>query len=355
MWTVDVAFLAALTRSHSMVVVAKSYLEGVELGTLPLTAGDIRVSARSQVRRTANLLLPEATWTDLLAPTGVEVRVWRTIFTVGTYPLVPVFCGRVEKRRKVARSGLMSVECWDRFAGINDDAFDLPRPAPAGALISTAMAGLIQETYPTAQITVTATSPATVPDALTWDSGDGSRGRAIDRMGLAIGAEAVAMPDGSFLIRNVPTFDDTPVWTVATGSGGVIVSDSKEESRTGVANRWIITGNASGAGQSVRQVVTLGEGPLRYGGPYGRVTRTYTDPMISTGGQGALAGEAILARVRGIARQRTLDVVANPALEAGDVLVVTTAEGTEAHLADDFTLPLTVDPPTMTISSRSEV
>lgn len=356
MWPVDTAFLAGLTGSHGLATVAKTYFDGAETGTLSIDPGSVvRVSARSQRRRSARLVLSEAQWTDLLAPTGVEVRIWSTI-VVGTYthPLVPAFTGRVERRRRARRTGLIGVECWDRFADVNDDAFDVPRPAPEGTRIASAIADLLLETHPDATVTDLTTSNDTIPGGLTWDAGDGARGRAIDRMALSIGAEVVALPDGNFVIRPTPTLTDTAVWSIATGPGGVVIADAREESRTGVANRWVVTGNASAAGQSVREVVTLDSGPLRFAGPYGRVTRTYTDPMITTSAQAYTAGLAILARVQGLARQRTVDVVTNVALEAGDVLSVSTEDGTERHLADEFDVALTPDQPTMSIASRSE-
>jgi len=361
MWQVSdpsthAAFLAALAQSHTYTPTVKTYLDGVELGTVLLQSGRIRVSGRTQVRRRAYLTVPESQWTDQLSAYGVELRAWVTVAAGNiTYPPVPVFTGRVERRERSRRSGLVQVECWDRFAAINDDAFETPRATPAGARIADATATLIKETHPSVAVTDLTGLPSTVPAGLTWDLGDGSRGLAIDRMALAIGAEIVALPDGNFLQRLYPTLTDEPAWQVATGPGGVIVADAQVETRTGVANRWIITGNQTAAGVSVREVATIIGGTLRYGGPYGRVVRYHTDPMITSTVQASQVGAAILARVEGMARQRIVTVIANPALEAGDVLAVSTADGLELHIADEFDVPLTADIPTMAVASRSTV
>lgn len=347
------AFLDGLRYPHGAVVSVRAYLDGVDLGTIPIEAGQVRVTGRSQVRRRATLTVPESYWTDILSPFGVEVRIWRTITTgTHTHPLVPLFTGRVEKRARIRRAGTVVVECWDRFAAINDDAFETPRPV-ARMPITGAITTLIKETYPTATVTDTTGATAIIPAGLTWDAGDGSRGEAIDKMALAIGAEVVATPEGGFWIRPYPRLTDAASWWVSTGPGGVVVSDVVEESRTAVPNRWVVTGNQAGAAASVRAVVTDTTSPLRYNGPYGRVVRFHSDPMITDGSQAITAGQAMLARTQGLARQRTVGVITNPALEAGDVVAVTTEDGVEVHIADDFAIPLPADPATMTVATRS--
>lgn len=348
------AFLAALASTHTRTTVATAYRSGVAVADLALTAGEVRVTGASQVRRRATLTLPESSWVDYLSPYGPEIRVWSIISTgTVTFPRVPLFTGRIERRSRVRRSGSVVLECWDRFAAINDDSFEAPRAAPAGSRISDAIAQLILETHPTSNVAITATAQSLVPVGLTWDAGDGSRGQAIDKMALAIGAEVVALPDGSFLVRDYPTMSGAVAWGVGIGSAGVVVQDVLNQARSGVANRWIITGNQSAASASVRTVASIDSGPFAYGGVYGRVVRTYTDPMITSADQATRAGNAILARVQGMAQQREVTTVANPAVEGGDVLQVTTEDGISLHLADSFAVPVGVDNVTMAIASRS--
>lgn len=358
MWPVEApgiaAFLAALAGTHTRTTVATSYLGATPLGDITLESGLVRVTGSSQVRRRATLVVPESSWTDALSPYGVELKVWSIISTGATvFPKVPIFAGRIQTRTKDRRSGKVTVECWDRFAAINDDSFEAPRPAPVGQRISDTIATLIQETFVGAKVVNTATSGAVIPPGLTWDSGDGSRGQAIDKMALSIGAEVVALPDGSFLIRDYPTMAGSVAWSVGIGSAGVVVSDRLQQTRAEVANRWVITGNQSAASTSVRAVVTLTSGPLAYGGAYGRVVRTYSDPMITTSEQATTAGNAILARVQGMGRQRDLGTIVNPALEGGDLIQVSTEDGLSLHIADSFTVPLGVDAVTTAIASRS--
>ncbi|HET8684971.1 MAG TPA: DUF5047 domain-containing protein [Micromonosporaceae bacterium] len=360
------AYLAALAGSHGMRVTVKAYLDGAELGTVPVAAGSggVKVDAGSRVRRTVDsLLVPEAYWPaharDMLSPYGVRLRIWHTV-TTGTYtfPPVPVFAGRVESVSRVRRSGLVRVVGLDPMAQVNDDAFEEIRPAPRGTRVTQAIADLIREVHPDAAVTDTTGSAVTVPAGVQWRDGDGSRGQAVDDLARSIGAEVLALPDATWLIRPLPSLSDPAVWTVATGPGGVLVRDAQSLSRTGVANRWVLIGEqAATTGDPVRVVVTDDDvtSPLRYGGPYGRVTRQVSSPLLATAAQAHAAGVAYRERVRGLARTRELEVVANPALEAGDVVEVTVATDgdREWHIADQFEVPLTVDPPTMSVATRS--
>lgn len=356
------AFLAALARSHGLSVTVKAYLAGVELGGVPVDAGQVTVSARRRVRRSLDLEAPEQHWpataSDLLSPYGVELRAWWTLIAGATvYPDVPVFTGRVESVSRDRHSGRVRVRCQDRFAAINDAGFEDLRAATAGVTIPVAISILIREVFGEVAVTDLTGSTVTIPTGLIWRDGDGSRGQAIDDLAMAIGAEVLSLPDGNFVIRPMPSLAATPVWTVATGAGGVVVRDSQTKARTGVANRWIVVGEQTTATAPTRAVVTEGAGPLAYGGPFGRVVRRVSSPLVASTAQAYAVGNAFRERVRGLARTRTLEVVANPAVEAGDVLQVEvgTSSGIERewHIADELTLPLTVSPPTMTIDTRS--
>lgn len=368
MWTVGdttthIAFLAALVRDHGYTATAKTYLDGDLLGEIPIvgdSTGIIKVNSRQRVRRQADLEVPERYWPttdgDLLSPWGVELRVWVTISQgTRTFPEIPVFTGRVEQVTRERRTGKVKVRALDRFAQINDEGFEQLRSLPVGA-ITAGITTLIHEVYPDATVTDTTGSTATIPTGLMWRDGDGSRGQAVDDLALAIGAEVIELPDGNFVIRPMPSLSNSPVWTVATGEGGVIVRDAQTIARTGVANRWIVVGEQTTAAAPVRAVVTEQYGPLAYGSPFGRVVRKVSSPLIGSYGQAVAAGEAYRVRVRGLARTRDVTVIANPALEAGDVLQVEVPadDSREWHIADEFDVPLTPLAPTMTIGSRSE-
>jgi hypothetical protein len=89
-------------------------------------------------------------------------------------------------------------------------------------------------------------------------------------------------------------------------------------------------------------------------GVLGKLTRFWSSPLFSSSGQAREAGQAKLRRSIGLARTRQVTVIANPALDAGDLMAITVdGEGPEFHIADDFAVPLTADPAAMTINTRS--
>ena len=59
MWIVPAGFLDALAGSHSFNLDVRTYLAGVELGSVQVDSGSIQVSATSRVRRRMDMMVPE--------------------------------------------------------------------------------------------------------------------------------------------------------------------------------------------------------------------------------------------------------------------------------------------------------
>jgi hypothetical protein len=132
-----------------------------------------------------------------------------------------------------------------------------------------------------------------------------------------------------------------------------IVRDTMVRSRTDVANRIVVHVEQPGASPILVTVTDAAEqSPTRYGGPFGKIIRHYSNLLITDSSYAISAGAARLARTIGITRTREVDVVPNPALEAGDLLSITTDEGVEQQIADSFTLPASVAD-VMTVTTRS--
>ncbi len=357
MWPVTTRWAQALTASHRRATRVEVWRAGVYVDTIDVAAGTVNVRARNRIRRTIDLTVPERLWpsesSDTLSPTAAELRVYCGVgYGAAADELVPVFRGRVESVNRAYLSGRLTVTGSDRMADVNADAFETPRAGPTGTRVTDVIRSLLIETLPDVSVTNLTTSDATVPSGLLWDR---DRGTAIDDLAKSIGAEVVALPDGNFEIRPVPTINADPAWTVTDGVGGTVVADVQEQSRDGAYNVVVVLAERADGQEPLRVVVRDDnpDSPTYYDGPFGRRVRLYSSPLITDAGQAAQAGKAILARSLGITRQRRVTVVPNPALDAGDVLWVTVAGVYERHIADVFSVPLAADGGACTIETRS--
>lgn len=348
MWPVTAAWLSALGASHSRYTRIEAWYAGEQVGEYMPESGAVQVTGRNRVRRTLSAVLPESAWPvtalDPLAPTGQRLLAYQGIRGVdGTLigSEVPVFAGRVEKVSRQRLSGRVQIEATDPAADINDQQFEQPYSPPSGALVTATISTLIRDVYRGANVVDSTGSQATVPAGIMWDT---DRGKAIDDLAAAIGAEVYCLPDGAtWVIRPVPVLSGTPVWTLADGRGGTMVRDQQSKARTGVANRVIVH-----VEQSAQTPVTVtvtdddANSPTYFGGPYGKVIEHYSNSLIGTQQQAALAGYARLSRLMGLTRTRDIDHIPNPALEGGDLIAVQTSDGTELHIADVLRIPLEV-------------
>ena len=112
-----------------------------------------------------------------------------------------------------------------------------------------------------------------------------------------------------------------PVWRVEPGQG--LVSLSRRQSVDGLYNCWVVEGKDSADGRPVRAVVTLDSGPLRFGGPHGRVTYFYSSEMIESYDQAAAYGVQLRDEFLGsLAVEIDVRTTPRPELQAGDWIEV---------------------------------
>ena len=358
MWPVAANWLSALSVSHGRYTRMEAWFAGAKVATIPVESGSVSVTARNRVRRTLSAVVPEGYWptgtSSALAPYGAQLKVFQGITGADGNLIgaeVPVFAGRVETVSRERRSGKVTVTASDPFADVNDAMFEQPRAPSPGIGIASTIIGLISEVRSDADVTDLTGSYAVIPPGVLWDT---DRGAAIDQLAGSIGAEVFCLPDGvSWIIRPVPQLGGTSVWSLVQGQGSTVIKDVIGRSRIDVANRIIVHVEQPGQNPILTSATdTLLSSATRYGGPYGTVVRHYSNPLITSAGQGNAAGQARLARTIGITRSRNVDVVPNPALEAGDLMSITTDEGVEQHIADAFNVPLEVAS-VMTVNTRS--
>lgn len=362
------AFLAALASSHAYGVTVEAYFDGDLVDQVPIEDGTVSVNGSTRLRRRLEIVAPEDRWPtavdDPLSPRGVWLRVLVTVSTGGTvFPAVPVFAGKLLTSTRRRRSGAVATVGVDPMWQINRESFETPRAALKGTPVVGLVQQLIQEVFPDATLDDQLGSAAVVPTVgLLWDAAATSRGDAIDELAAAVGAEVFARPtrvwpEGDFVIRPVPSVDTgTAAWTLTDGPGGVVENDQLELSGEQVVNRWIVNVEPTGGAALPPAVATDDSSfsPTRYGGPMGKLVDFYSSPLIGTTDQALAAARAKLARSLGLGDARQLWVLANPALEAGDLIAI--RMGTEPwarHIVDTFEIPLSVRSATMPVRTRA--
>lgn len=358
-------FLAALEDSHGYDGRVEAWYNGTLITQIEAASGIVKVNARNTERRSLEVTVSERLWPDLdadpLSPFGVWLRVF-AIVTAGAapFPEVPTFTGPLATVGGPRWSGQLTVKARDPFRQIVRESFETLRRAPAGVHIVDTIRILIVEVFPAADVIDLTGSVALVPESTAWDAKAGSRAAAIDDLAASIGAEVIALPGqvwpgGTFIIRPVPSLSDRIAWTLPDGTRSIVAADERSKSGDTIVNRWIVTSERTDT-TPVREVVTDDNpgSPTRYGGPMGHLPDFFSSPLISDSGQAVAAGRAKLARSIGLARTRSVTVPVNPALEGGDVLAIAVdGEPVEIHIADSFDIPVTSQPPDMTIDTRS--
>jgi len=364
MLSVSPGFLAALAAPHQVTVRADVSKAGVRLYSgLPVVGGSIEVDSSSITRRRLSCQLaprlPVGTYGD--APTlprnpgdplghyGQEITVsWGLTYSGGVTEWIPVGVFRIEGASgSLLSDGPVQMSGVSREAFVADARFTAPYTASspsAQSLIGT----LIHEVLPTVEVVVTATMDRRVP-LTTWDE---DRWGAITDLATSIAAVVYADPYGRFVIADAPTLSSPPVWRVAAGTGGVLVSANAAASRARVYNGVIVRGESPSSDaapvQGSAYDLTVGS-PTRWGDPgagaFGMVPMFMAIPTVTTAEQAVAVARANLAKHVGAAASLDVSAVPNAALEAGDVVEVIPDAGDPAgsvhrHVVDAFTLPL---------------
>ena len=144
----------------------------------------------------------------------------------------------------------------------------------------------------------------------------------------------------------------TPDATYEDGEANVVIDVSRRITVEDTYNAVIVSGEGSGNTSSVFRAEVYDDDPAsptyRYG-KFGVVPYFYSSPRIASGAQAAITAEAILQQVRGATEEIAWSSVADPSLDAEDVIKLTNA-GTKIDqvlVLDSYVLPLKTAEPMM--------
>ncbi|NYI06073.1 DUF5047 domain-containing protein [Allostreptomyces psammosilenae] len=334
---------------------------------IAFTDGTVTVDRGSEIRRTLSLTIPDphdfpVSATDRYGVYGQAIYVEAGMTYIdGTSERVAMGTFTVTRIGGNVHEGPLSITAVGPEIHLKRSvfttAYNTNLASSAAAFITTQIAG----TIPGATLTDMSTHGGTTLPSKTWDAGT-EKWAALTEVAASIGAELYAAPDGNFVLADVPDIAGAvPVWDVTTGDSGVMVSADLELTSDQVFNRVVVVGENAAeavAPVSAEARITDPADPLRYGGPFGEVTRYYSSNLITTSTAAQVAADAMLTRYRAPNRTVSLSTVPNAALEPGDCIRVAYADlPPELHLVQSVTIPLSVSSGASsiaTISGREE-
>lgn len=358
MWAVSQAFLAAhRAPSQTVTLRAELWSAGARAATLQVASGSVSVDARRATRRTVTCdlvdptgdLVPHAA-TDLLVPTGTQLRLWRGItLPTGTVEEVPLGVFRLtDPKITLDDSGAVKISLT------GSDESDTVRAArlttawtwAAGTPVGQAILALLADRHPTlptrddtsASVTIGATT-------VTAAGAESDPWKAACDVAAQFGVELIIDAAGTAVVRAIPN-PTVPVVTYARGADAVITSLSRTLSAETTYSGVVVASETSdtSGGTPIQAIAwdTNPASPTYYLGPFGKRPYFITSQMITTLAQASATAAAHLPTVTGILDRVEWEQVTNPALDAGDLVALTDpAIGVDAMLTiEALTIPL---------------
>ncbi|MEW2463151.1 DUF5047 domain-containing protein [Microbacterium sp. NPDC047426] len=363
MYPVTARFLPRLAEDHRPLTEVKLFLTNGDVVDLEHTGGSVTVDRSQAIRRTCSVtvadpsLIPR-TPADQLATYGARLRISRGVEygNPNDTELVPLGVFRLDSVDGDVTEGPVTLQGKGLEAVVADDKFTEPYKA-SGTVVG-AVTALIQRSLPTADVI-----------SLIIDTPIGSRVFDVEadpwagaqEVAAAAGAEVYANADGVFIISTLPDLlTTTPVWAVEAAEGGVYISGNRAMSSDGVHNGVLARGENTSENVppvSYLAVDTDPTSPTYWAGPYGRRPMFYSSSTLTTTNACAQAANLKLAAARAPNASGDISALPNPALEPGDVIRVTHADGgRELHQVASFSVPLDLggDFPISTISAKED-
>jgi hypothetical protein len=309
---------------------------------VPVVSGSVSCDRTSKTRWSSSMVLGLYEWQDIdINVFDTRFRVYCGISSVGHREMLQLGEYRVKEiQRNVV--GQLSITGGGLEQYIIDDRFLRPRVPPTGQSTVDAIAALIIESVPRAQVRVDCTYDRNVTASAPWEK---DRMDAILQLGDSIGADVFCGHDGVFVIQDYPNLvDGVPVYYVNEGDGGVLMNVEIGNTREKVYNAVSVSGESSSSDTPPVWGWAADDNPASatyWGGEYGHVPRFYSSQFLTTEAQCVSTAQSMLAE--SLASNRTVGFGSTtvPFLEAGDLVLIDTPDGAvEKHLINATGLDL---------------
>lgn len=326
MWSVSERFLDAIRGPHKTLTVLTVTPPGGDAVSLDVKAASYSVDGSSRTRRTANLVVfGDAATFALVSTPGAVFRLSYGILFGNSSEIVPVLTGEATVLSQDFADGTVKFSLADFGSWLARNRFITPYQPSAGS----SRVDVIEDVVSSAGITglgpvVNVSSDVGVlGGGRLWES---DRWDVISDLTTDGVTQAYFTPDGGFVIADAPTSDDVPVWTVNSGTSGVLKSATRDRPLDRLYNTVVVRPSSTEGDQGWGQQVVQLSGGDRDPARIGVVPYFWNSPTVSTAAGALAAGRRILDRVTGTAETLLVTAVANVALEANDVIRVVTPQ-----------------------------
>lgn len=340
-WPMPGRSASIIPRSHGVYALLRGSVNGSPFTVeLPLagSGSSVAVDLKSNTRRKLKASVRAAIESPTVSPISGEVRAYYVLVDDPTGEQFEVPVGTfVLTDAKESSAGVVELTGEDRWRRVLDARF--PRPVTTSGNTVAAITSLLQGADARIAVEVApGVNAAATHRTSVWDR---DRDKAINQLAQSIGATVYFDPMGIAYIAPLPSLSQDPYWQILAGPGGARLRRSRGLSRSKTYNAAAVIGDP-GNGAAPVYGFASDDDPLsatRYGGPFGRRPRFYKSSLVTTQAQADTTAASLLASVRGIARTQTVEALAHPGLDAGDVIQVED-NGFRRFLVGGFTLPL---------------
>lgn len=314
--------------------------------SLQVQSGAVTLDRTAQTRGTLDLVVLGYAWppssSDPLIPYGAyELFVERGIvYGDGTTEWVSQGYYRINDL--VQRStpyGSIEITASDRMSTVIDDKITSPVSFAAGTSVLAIVENLVWAVCPWAVIDY---DPSVATSTITAAQVTGSdRYQFLNDLITSYGLIWYWDYRGRLYIHFPPN-PNVPVLSVTSGQGGVLLTESRQLSRTGIFNGCVASGQNTAAAvfPSALARDLNPNSPTYWFGNFGQVPQFYNSSMITTLAQGVAAANLQLQLTTGMPYNANFTMVPNPAIEPFDCISLSNRGLVERHVLDKVVIPL---------------
>lgn len=318
---------------------------------LPCIGGTVEVDGSADTRRRLSGLTvidedAPLKATDLLAPYGTELAVYRGIVLNDVETYYPVGVFRLDQSdTEVSSDGVSAgLVGRDRSATVSAASLEDTLSLPAGTDYGTAIDNVLTTALPSVELAFVSVTHLT--PLLVYETGD-DPWEIAQEMAKSIGMELFFDPPGRAVLRPVPGADGSPVASYVHGEAGAFIRLSAALDGDSLRNRWIrISSNKAPPFRGVATDDT--PGPTAYGGTAGKRTDVERSDLYESQAQAQAAADGAKAANQGATEQASITCLVDPRRDAGDIIRI-------AHPPRDYEAFAVIDRVTIPLDAGSEM